>query len=245
MARLTEVDVDFISLVKKGANKQKINIYKADDYKPDTTHEDNEQMKGFFDVVKSFFSKDPIEKEEVKFKSFKDRITEQDVMRNIWNVNDTLVSTIRDVIENKDIKDKKQALAKVIEEHGTYLKSKIENVDDIEKSNDGLFKKGDEDLKREEIVEIVTNAIKPLETKIQSLEGTKSKDKDGDKDKDKDKKDEDFKKEDIVKAITDSIDPLMERIEKIENFKGISKQEPGTDSTDLNKSSSIFAGLDI
>ncbi len=169
MARLTEVDVDYISLVSKAANKQKINIYKSDEYEPETTQENDEEMKGFFNVLKSFFSKD-----------------------------------------DKATKDK-----------------------DIQKEPEG-----DEDLKKEDIAEIVKEAVAPLQSRLDEIEK-------GDTKADDPIKETELSKEDIAKAVIEAITPLTERIEKIENFKGISKQEEGTDETDINKSTSTFAGINI
>lgn len=245
MARLTEVDVDFISLVKHGANKQKINIYKSDNCEPEITQENNEEFKGFFNVLKSFFNKS----EEVKtveelsnVKTFKDRMAEKDVLHNIWNVNDTLVSTIRDIVGDTNIKDKKQALSLAIDEHSDYLKIKIENINDIKKSTK-LLQKGDEDLDKDEIVQIVRDTIKPLETKIAALEGDDTKEKN--KEPEATKGETEVTKEDIVKAVSEVLAPLSERIGKIEKFKGISKQEDGIDQAQVKKSNSVFTGINI
>lgn len=242
MSRLTEVDVDFISLVSKGANKQKINIYKSDDYEPDITqYEDNEEMKGFFNVLKSFFNKETktINKESTSnIKSFKDRMTAKDVLQNIWSVNDTLVSTIRDIVSSGDIKDKKQALSIATDEHGAYLKAKVEGIDDIKKSD--LLNEGDEDMKAEEIAEIIKEAIAPLQTKLDEIEKGENKEVNVES-----PVQTELSKEDISKAVSDAITPLTERIERIESFKGISKQADGIDETVVNKSNSVFAGIDI
>lgn len=57
MPRMKDLDIDFISLVNKGANKQTVKIYKSDDEPVN-----DEEFRGFFNVMKSFFTKDKKEK---------------------------------------------------------------------------------------------------------------------------------------------------------------------------------------
>ena len=61
MPRMKDLDIDFISLVNKGANKQTVKIYKADG---EPVNSDDEEFRGFFNVLKSFFTKD--KKEDIK-----------------------------------------------------------------------------------------------------------------------------------------------------------------------------------
>lgn len=240
MPRMTDVDVDYISLVKKGANKQKIQIYKADDYEPETSNdnEEIEEVTGFFNAIKSFFTKEAKVEEEVKVKGFNDRMTTREVMDNIWRVNDTLVSVMRDILSS-DMKNKEIALKNAIDEHGTYLKARIEGIDGIKKA-EKLFEEegGNEEMKKEDLQEIIKEAIEPLNTKIQELE------KEMKGEEIEDKQEETITKEDIAKAVKEAIEPLNERIKKIENFKGISKQLDGEEEQ-VEKSTSVFAGIDI
>lgn len=61
MPRMKNIDIDFISLVNKGANKQTVKIYKSDN---EPLNSDDEEYRGFFNVMKSFFTKE--KKEEQK-----------------------------------------------------------------------------------------------------------------------------------------------------------------------------------
>ena len=239
MARMTDVDVDYISLVKKGANKQKIQIYKADE-EPETSpiNDEIEEVTGFFNAIKSFFTKEVKVEEEVKVKGFNDRMATREVMNNIWKVNDTLVNVMRDILLS-DMKNKEKALKNAIDEHGTYLKARIEGIDGIKKA-EKLFEEegGNEEMKKEDLQEIIKEAIEPLNTKIQELE------KEMKGEEIEDKQEETITKEDIAKAVKEAIEPLNERIKKIENFKGISKQLDGEEEQ-VEKSTSVFAGIDI
>lgn len=242
MARMTDVDVDFISLVKKGANKQKIQIYKADDYEPETTNDKSiEEVTGFFNVLKSFFAGENVKKEEKStIKGFKERMTTRALMDNIWRVNDTLVSTMRDILGNPDVKDKEVLIATAIDEHGEYLKAKTKGVDDVKKSFDFFKKEEEEDMKKEDLQEIVKGAIEPLNAKIVALEKELNP---GEENKD-DSKEGIITKEDITKTVKQAMEPLSERIEKIEDQKGISRQLEN-EEREVEKSTSVFAGINI
>ena len=100
MARLKDVDVDFLSLVGKGANKQKIQIYKADTDEPEASN--NDEVKGFFNAVKSFFTKADNNKTKNKIPSFKERMAATELRSNMWRVNDTLSSLVRDIVRSNN-----------------------------------------------------------------------------------------------------------------------------------------------
>lgn len=238
MARMKDVDVDFISLVSKGANKQKIQIYKADE-EPDTpSNEDIEEVTGFFNVLKSFFTKEET-KEEVKVKGFNERITTREVMDNIWRVNDTLVSVMRDVLAGP-VKDKEAAISTAIDEHGTYLKTKLKGVNSIQKSDFLNDEGGVEDMKREDLQEIVKEAMAPINEKIEAIEKELNPEA-----PEVDEKGEGVTKEDIAKAVAEALTPLSERIDKIESHKGISKQLEDEGEEVKKESTSVFAGINI
>lgn len=243
MARMKDVDVDFISLVSKGANKQKIQIYKADEEPENPNNEDNEDIEevtGFFNVLKSFFTKEEI-KEEAKVKGFNERITTREVMDNIWRVNDTLVSVMRDVLAGP-VKDKETAISTAIDEHGAYLKAKLKGINGIKKTDFLNDEGGMEDMKKEDLQEIIKEAISPINEKIEAIEKELNPET---PEPEIETKQDGISKEDITKAVTDALAPLTERIEKIENHKGISKQLEGEEEEVKKESSSIFAGINI
>ena len=133
---MQEMDVNMISLVKKGANGQKIQIYKSDEeLDPD------EDAQGLLDLVKSFFSGRVNKADEavksatkaVSKKTFASMMAVNDITENMWRANDTLRSVMRDIINNEEIADKKAALLQAVEEYSAYMKDKV-NVSTIAKS---------------------------------------------------------------------------------------------------------------
>lgn len=245
MPRMTDVDVDYISLVNKGANKQKIQIYKSDDYEPETSNdnEEIEEVTGFFNAIKSFFTGEEVKKVDKKaVKSFNDRIVTREVMDNIWRVNDTLVSTMRDILNSPDIKDKEEALNATIDQHGTYLKSKVKGVNKIKKAEE-FFKEegGNEDMKKEDLQEVIKEAIEPLTERLEKIE---KEEEEGQGEEEKQEDTKDSTKDKIKEAIKEAIEPLEERIKRLEDTKGISKQLEDEEEP-VKKSKSVFADLDI
>lgn len=245
MARMTDVDVDFISLVTKGANKQKVQIYKADETEeePEVLNDENiEEVTGFFNAVKSFFTGEEVKKSDKKaVKGFNDRILTVEVMDNIWRVNDALVSTMRDALNDSNLKDKESFLSTAIDEHGAYLKTKIKGIGVLKKSDD-FFKKEEEveDMKKEDLQEIIKEVVKPLSDKIEGMEAEINKGQT----EELDEGTTTITKEDIKKALEEVIEPLETRINKIESFRGISKQIDGEEEV-FQKSDNIWEGINI
>lgn len=239
MARMKDVDVDFISLVSKGANGQKVQIYKADE--EPVTHDD--EMAGFFSAMKSFFSKKDVSKAEKDVKSFKDRMSAKEVMENMWRVNDTLVSVMRDVLGSASIKDKETAINTAIDEHGAYLKAKIKGIDDVKKADFLNNEGGMEDMEIEDLKEIIKEAVEPISAKVEAIE--KSMEVQEPTKQEPEPKEDNIAKEDIAKAVKEAIEPLNSRIEKIESFKGVSKQLEDDNEPIKKESTSVFAGINI
>lgn len=243
MARLKNVDVDFLSLVGKGANKQKVQIYKADTEEPEASNDD--EVKGFFNAVKSFFTKAD-NKTKNKIPSFKERMAATELHSNMWRVNDTLSSTVRDIIRDQTttIEDKQTSLNQAVDEYAEYMKNKIKGLTKVKKAEDFFKKEDDEDLDKEKLVDVIKEAVKPLEDKIEGFERESQKNEAQNEPEDTKKEDtEAITPDDIKKAVNEVIEPLKERLTKIENYKGISKQLQDEPVEKENKS--VFAGLDI
>ena len=245
MARMTDVDVDFISLVTKGANKQKVQIYKADEVedKPEAPNDEEiEEVTGFFNAVKSFFAGEEVKKSDKKaVKGFNDRILTVEVMDNIWRVNDALVSTMRDILNDPNSKNKESLIATAIDEHGAYLKTKIKGIGVLKKSHE-FFKKEDDDMKKEELQEIIKEAIEPLSNKIEEMETEINKGQG--QESDQEDAGTSITKADIKKALEEVIEPLETRINKIENYKGVSNQLDGEEES-FQKSDNFWDGINI
>lgn len=255
MARLTDVDVDFISLVKKGANKQQIQIYKSDDFIEDEAIKSSEENKsskldGLFDVIKSYFTKS--DDEEIKVTTFSSRIGNRELRSSMWDANDALIDTFYDIM-NSDATNQGELLTQAVDEYAAYLKSKIV-AGKIEKSfisrpgqEDGIkeikntkISKGEVKLTAEEMKEILDGAIKPITDRLDKLEGVEA-----GEEKAEEEVVEKSVKEEFAEVLKEVLDPLTERVEKIEKVKGISKQVEEEEEEPIIKSNSVFAGLDI
>lgn len=80
MPRMKDLDIDFISLVNKGANKQTVKIYKSD---KEPVNSNEEEFRGFFNVIKSFFTtKEKQQIQEIK-KSKEDEVMKPDDIRKM------------------------------------------------------------------------------------------------------------------------------------------------------------------
>ncbi|WHH59160.1 hypothetical protein [Petroclostridium sp. X23] len=216
MPQMTDVDINFISLVKKGANKQKIQIYKSDDYEePETepVQKEEDELKGFFNVMKSFFTgkKEIAKAEAAKSISFADRMAVSEITDGLWRVNDTLSSTLRDILRDDTVPDKQAAMNTAIDEYAAYMKNKIKNVGK-------KVAKADEDFFMAEPVakagkKVSTARLTSIKNAIQSLQSIVS-------EVETEEGDGEVKKEEIVEivksAVTESVKPINERLDKIE-----------------------------
>jgi hypothetical protein len=67
-----------------------------------------------------------------------------DITENMWRVNDALRETMRDILNNTEVKNKKAVLEAAIDEYATYMKKRVSTIDDgtVKKSDSDFF--GDE-----------------------------------------------------------------------------------------------------
>ena len=80
MPIMKDLDIDFISLVNKGANKQTVKIYKSD---KEPVNSNEEEFRGFFNVIKSFFTtKEKQQIQEIK-KSKEDEAMKPDDIKKM------------------------------------------------------------------------------------------------------------------------------------------------------------------
>lgn len=285
MPQMTNMDINFISLVKKGANKQKIQIYKSDDYQEPETNSVDDDVKGFFNVVKSFFAgKKEVQKADGKPKpptDFAGAIAAQDVSDNLDNARWTLRTVMYNILADDTITDKKAQIGTQIDAFKTYVLNQLDQVginkcaeqlkaepiekagkkiatarldnikgaitalqsivDEVETTNNS--EGGDEEVKKEEITEIVKSALgeglKPITDRLDKIEK-----EDGSDDSKKEVNKEDISE--IVKsAVADSLKPIDERIAAVEKARGISKQTETQTTETVKKSNDVFKGLDI
>lgn len=232
---MSDMDIDLISLVRKGANGQKIQIYKADDSEePDG----DEEAQGLLEVLKSYFSnKGKVQKaddavKKTSKKTFSSMMAVNDITENMWRANDTLRSVMRDIISNEEITDKKAALLQAVDEYSAYMKDKV-NVSTIAKSAaffdvpDSVIEKSGKKVSSKNLTAL-RDAQKALSAVIEEAEGPKNpednpdeeKNKEGNEKPDGKKEDGEVKKEELTnvmkEALEDILKPITERLDKIE-----------------------------
>ncbi len=178
----------------------------------------DDEYRGFFNFVKSFFDKDKnVEKAKDDIstvKTFQQRITAADVMDNMWRISDTLSSTIRDIIVDKNITNKQDEMNKAIDEFSAYMKKKISGIDDVKKSmSDFFIEKAGKTISTAnmEQIKIAHEALGNL------INITQNNDNEGE---------EDMKKEEFEKALKEALEPINQRIEKLEK-----EQKEATDTS--------------
>ena len=181
-----------------------------------------DELKGFFYLLKSFFTGEKIEKTKnatVEVKSFASVMAFNDITEDMWRVNDALRSVMREIINNPEIKDKKPLLNQAIDEYCAYMKKKVSKIGtDVTKSDADFFiGEGGNEVKKEELEEIVKGLISPINEKLEKLEK-------GDEPKEATNEKSEITKSDIEAVIKSNLEPLTQRIERIERARGISKQ---------------------
>ncbi|WP_129596023.1 XkdF-like putative serine protease domain-containing protein [Anaerophilus nitritogenes] len=208
-------------------NQEPAKVKKSNEENPES-----EEMKGFFNVLKSFFAGDSIQKENKTTVSFADRMAVNDVTEGMWRVNDTLRSTMRDILNSQDIKEKQPALNKAIDEFGIYMKNKIKNVGtQITKADEDFFgepvEKAGKKISASRMTSI-KNAITSLQNLVQEVEENE--------DTENSEEEDEVKKEDIASIIKEAMTPINERLDKIEKGESsTSQQVDGVENDKITK----------
>lgn len=242
---MSDMDIDMISLVRKGANGQKIQIYKEDEEDQEGNPEIQDEDQGLLDLLKSYFAgKKTVNKADAakatSKKTFAGMMAVNDITENMWRANDTLRSVMRDIINNEEVKDKKAALLQAVDEYSAYMKSKV-NSSSIAKSvtffdvPEAVIEKAGKKVSSKNLAAL-KNAQSALAAVIAEAEG-EGIDEKGDSGEDSGTgtvKKSDVEEEDEVKkseiadvmksAMEEALKPINERLDKIE--KGESGEEP-------------------
>lgn len=249
---MSDMDISMISLVRKGANKQKIQIYKEDGTEDEEVEEPGNDAQGLWNVLKSYFSgtvrnadsEAPAVKTAPK-KTFASMMAVNDITENMWRANDTLRSVMRDIINNEEITDKKAALLQAVDEYSAYMKDKV-NVSSIAKG-DGFFdvpetaiEKAGKKVSNKNLAAL-KEAQKALAAVISEAE-PEEESGEGNSGQKKEMEDSEVKKEEIAEimkqAMEDALKPITERLDKIEKSDGVAEEqgeEPGEKSEDVKE----------
>lgn len=234
MPRMKDIDIDFISLVNKGANKQTVKIYKADE---EPVNSDDEEFRGFFNVLKSFFTKD---KQQVKKSEYitdfntlvGEAVMEQRIRDARWALMDSLENTLSD----STITDKASHMATQIDAFKGYIintvstvgiQKSLEQIQEIKKS------KEDEDMKPEDIKKMLDEALNPIKEDIKVLKG----EEEGDEGKEEETPTEPTQEEIIAKAIKEATEPLINEIADLKKSRRAPQSlDAGAEGKEIKKS---------
>lgn len=235
MPRMKDIDIDFISLVNKGANKQTVKIYKADE---EPVNSDDEEFRGFFNVLKSFFTKD---KQQVKKSEYitdfntlvGEAVMEQRIRDARWALMDSLENTLSD----STIIDKASHIATQIDAFKGYIintvstvgiQKSLEQIQEIKKSE------GDEDMKPEDIKKMLDEALSPIKEDVKILKGEEEPPLDsegGEPPK------EPTQEELIAKAIKEATEPLINEIADLKKSRRAPQSlDTGAEGKEIKKS---------
>lgn len=250
---MSDMDISRISLVRKGANKQKIQIYKEDE----TDEQEEPDEKGLMAILKSYFQGStrkadeaaaPAAKKKSK-KTFSSMMAVNDITENMWRANDTLRSVMRDIINNEEITDKKAALLQAVDEYSTYMKDKV-NVSTIAKGDsffdvpDVVIEKAGKKVSSKNL-ETLKAALQALNTVISEAEPELESQK-TDTGKEENEEESEVKKEDLTEvmkqALEQALGPINERLDKIEKADG-KECEPGAGEVTVEKETGEFTEI--
>ena len=232
MPRMKDIDIDFISLVNKGANKQTVKIYKSD---KEPVNSNEEEFTGFFNVIKSFFNKD---KQQVKKSEYitdfntlvGEAVMEQRIRDARWALMDSLENTLLD----STVTDKATHMANQIDAFKAYIINTVNTVG-IQKSLEQMQEikksKEDEDMKAEDIKKMLDDALNPIRDEIKVLKGEEELPAGDDEGTEGEGTETEPTQEEIIaKAIKEATGPLMDEIAELKK----SRRAPQSLDTNVN-----------
>ena len=221
MPRMKDLDISFISLVNKGANKQTVKIYKSND-KP---LNNDDEFRGFFNVLKSFFNKEKKEENIIKstyVTDFNILVGEKMIEERIREARWALMDTLENILLEPTIIDKGSYMATQIDSFKTYILNTINTVG-VQKSIEQIQQikkdKENKDMKEEDITKLVNDALTPLKEEIQILKGIdKSQEENDSTDNNNITQDEMIKK-----AIQEALNPIKDELIELKKSRKISQ----------------------
>ncbi|NSW82535.1 MAG: hypothetical protein HPY90_04540 [Syntrophothermus sp.] len=218
---LRNVDVQMVSLVKKGANQRSFKIFKSAEWPENErpvqeSPAEEQEMKGFFRVLKEFFT-GTRKADTNTTPSFAQAMAAIETEDALWRA----FSTLREICTNilsSDAEDKPARINQVVEEFRAYLLGKISQIGfakaaeqlsvEVEKAGRKISAARLKALK--DAHNLLAQIIAEAEADTNSGEGTQ------------------VTKEELTKmvadAVTEATKPISERLEKLE--KQTEGQEP-------------------
>ncbi|PIC72525.1 XkdF-like putative serine protease domain-containing protein [Sporosarcina sp. P17b] len=192
-------------------------IEKKDHEKPIAkTSDEVEQAKGFFDLMKAFFTGEKIQKGEVS-----DRYDDNQKRRNLWAVWDGMSDTFYDSVwDNRtpDVADFERLEAGV-HDFLTILQE-IKSTDDIAKALEnkpGKIRKGEDEMKAEDIQKAVTEALAPITERLDAIEKEVTP-------KEPETVEKNAELDSFKAVLKEAMEPISTRLEVVEKARGVSNQ---------------------
>lgn len=191
-------------------------IEKEQKEKPVSKSEDDTEMKGFFNLLKSFFTGEKLEKGEVR-----DQYEQNQKRRNVWAAWDGLESVFYDAIwDNRtvdvvDFEKLESAATDFVE-----LIEEIKSEGDIQKALENkpnTIGKDEKGMKKEDIEKLLDEKLGPITKRLDEFEEEGANDDEGES------TEEDLLKQ-FSKALDEKLEPINGRLDTIEKARGISKQ---------------------
>lgn len=187
------------------------------------SHENDDEVKGFFDLMKSFFTGEKIQKGEVKEIYERDR-----KRREFWAANDALNSVIfnwNDYYYESEMEDDSDKIREALQDF-VDIAQKVLTEDNIVKAV-GESPRGDNSMKKEDIEKMLDEKLNPLTKRLDDIEKEDNGDGSGGGDPEPGK-------DDVMKRFSDVLDqklsPITKRLDTVEKSRGVSKQADKDDA---------------
>lgn len=186
---------------------------KKQNEKPVSKSDDDEEFKGFFNMLKSFFTKGEV----------RDRYEDNQKRRNLWAAWDGLESVFYDAIwDNRtvdiaDFEKLESATSDFLE-----LIREIRDNGDIQKSLESKpekIGKGESEMKKEDIEKLLDEKLNSITKRLDEIE----KEEQGDDNEPTGNEEDDVLKQ-FSSVLDEKLSPITKRLEKVEKARGISKQ---------------------
>jgi len=231
---LRNVDVQMVSLVHKGANRRQFKIFKSAEWPEDSSNgqdadrPEEQEMRGFFQVLKQFFTGGVKKEDEAQIPTFAQAMQAKETTNLIWDSFSTLRSVIRAILESK-ANDKIARITGSIEEFKAHLVGKLNQIgiakalelyteEPVEKAGRKVSAARLKALK--DAHSILAQIIAEAEADNQDGEGTQ------------------VTKEELAKMVAEAVNeatkPISERLEKLEK-QADGKPEAGQEKDDLQE----------
>lgn len=192
-------------------------VEKKDDRKPVSKSEGDEEMRGFFNLFKSFFTKGEV----------RDRYERNQKDRNLWAAWDGMESVFYDsVFDNRtpDVAD----FEKLQSAAGDFVEllQEIKENGDIQKSMENkpeAIGKGESEMKKEDIEKLLDEKLNPITKRLDEFEKEDEPAGRNNPGGDNPAEESELMKQ-FSKALDEKLNPINGRLDNIEKARGISKQ---------------------